>query len=32
MEGDEHGFRVLVVQPGDESWGEKVLKAAELGL
>jgi hypothetical protein len=28
MEGDEHGFTVVVVQPGDESWAEKVLKAA----
>jgi hypothetical protein len=27
MEGDQHGFRVVVVHPGDERWGEKVLDA-----
>lgn len=26
MEGNEHGFRVVVVGPGDEHWTEKVLK------
>jgi len=28
MEGDEHGFRVVLVQPGDDSWVDKVLNAA----
>lgn len=27
MEGEAHGFRVIVVQPGDESWGQRVLEA-----
>jgi len=27
MEGDEHGFRVLVIHPHDEHWTEKVLDA-----
>ena len=25
MEGDEHGFRVLVVRPDDTQWAQKVL-------
>ena len=29
MEGDQHGFRVVVVQREDEDWVGKVLKAAE---
>jgi hypothetical protein len=28
MEGDDHGFRVVVVQPEDRDWIEKVLNAA----
>jgi hypothetical protein len=28
MEGEAHGFRVVVVQPGEQDWTEKVLKAA----
>jgi hypothetical protein len=28
MEGDQHGFRVVVVQPEDRDWTEKVLNAA----
>lgn len=27
MEGDEHGFRVVVVRPDDENWIRKVLDA-----
>jgi hypothetical protein len=27
MEGEAHGFRVVVVHPGDENWTEKVLEA-----
>jgi hypothetical protein len=27
MEGDEHGFRVLVIKPDDEHWTETVLDA-----
>lgn len=27
MEGDELGFRVLVIHPHDEHWIEKVLEA-----
>ena len=27
MEGDEHGFRVVIVSPGDENWTEKILNA-----
>lgn len=27
MEGHEHGFRVLVIHPHDESWTDKVLNA-----
>lgn len=27
MEGDEHGFRVVVVSPDDEHWTEKILSA-----
>ena len=27
MEGDQHGFRVVLVHPGDERWDEKVLDA-----
>jgi hypothetical protein len=27
MEGDEHGFRVVVVRPDDEHWTQKVLDA-----
>lgn len=27
MEGDEHGFRVVVIHPHDEHWTEKVLDA-----
>jgi len=27
MEGDEHGFRVVVVSPDDEHWTQKVLDA-----
>jgi hypothetical protein len=27
MEGQEHGFRVLVIDPDDERWTEKVLDA-----
>ena len=27
MEGEEHGFRVIVVRPGDEHWTQKVLDA-----
>jgi hypothetical protein len=29
MEGEELGFRVLVVDPFDDRWVEKVLAAAE---
>lgn len=28
MEGDQHGFRVVVVRPEDRDWTEKVLNAA----
>src|SRR5215472_8649622 len=27
MEGEQHGFQVLVIQPNDEHWGQKVLAA-----
>jgi hypothetical protein len=27
MEGDEHGFRVVVVRPDDEDWTQRVLDA-----
>ena len=27
MEGERHGFRVLVVKPGDEEWAQKIPKA-----
>lgn len=27
MEGEEHGFRVVVIQPNDERWIEKVIAA-----
>lgn len=27
MEGEAHGFRVVVVQPGDDSWGQRILDA-----
>ena len=27
MEGDEHGFRVVVVRPDDENWIQRVLDA-----
>jgi hypothetical protein len=27
MEGDLHGFRVVVVRPDDEDWTQKVLEA-----
>jgi hypothetical protein len=27
MEGDEHGFRVVVVNPDDENWTQRVLDA-----
>ena len=27
MEGKEHGFRVVVVQPDDEDWAQRVLEA-----
>ncbi len=27
MEGEAHGFRVVVVQPGDDSWTQRVLDA-----
>ena len=27
MEGDEHGFRVVIVRPDDEHWTQKVLDA-----
>jgi hypothetical protein len=27
MEGDEFGFRVVVVRPDDENWTERVLDA-----
>jgi hypothetical protein len=27
MEGDAHGFRVVVIHPGDERWTQKVLDA-----
>lgn len=29
MEGDRHGFRVVVVEPEDAGWAEKVLRAVE---
>lgn len=29
LEGDDHGFRVVVVCPQDENWAQKVLAAAE---
>ena len=29
MEGDEHGFRVVVVSPKDENWTQKVLNAVD---
>ena len=29
MEGDEHGFRVIVIQPDDQSWARKVLEAVD---
>jgi hypothetical protein len=29
MEGEEHGFKVVVVRPDDRAWGEKVLRAVE---
>ena len=29
MEGNEHGFRVLVVRPDDEYWTDRILKAVE---
>jgi hypothetical protein len=33
MEGDEHGFRVVVVSPEDQHWTQKILQAvAELDL
>jgi hypothetical protein len=28
LEGQEHGFKVVVVEPGDAKWAEKVLNAA----
>lgn len=28
MEGNEHGFRVVVVSPDDKNWIDKVLAAA----
>jgi len=31
MEGDERGFRVLVVNPRDEGWAERVLEAIQPG-
>lgn len=27
LEGDEHGFRVIIVRPDDEDWAQKVLEA-----
>jgi hypothetical protein len=27
MEGDDHGFRVVVVRPEDQHWAEKILQA-----
>jgi hypothetical protein len=27
MEGDEHGFRVVVVSPEDRYWTQKILRA-----
>jgi len=29
MEGREHGFRVVVVQPDDKNWSQKVLEAVD---
>jgi hypothetical protein len=29
MEGEQHGFRVVVIAPQDEAWTEKVLAAVE---
>ena len=30
MEGDEHGFRVVVVRPDDKDWAQRVLDAVNL--
>jgi hypothetical protein len=32
MEGQEHGFRVIVVGPGDERWVERILDAVGHGM
>jgi hypothetical protein len=32
MEGQEHGFRVVIVSPNDEHWTDKVLEAVSHGL